>query len=207
MNETQSSPTPIFPPTIPRSPLLAGIAALVLFAGAASASAATYSAPAPISIPGFSQASPYPAAIDVTGLTGTVTDVNVRFHNLTHGEIDDVAVVLQGPNGQSIMVMDGAGGLAVSDVTLTIDDEAAQQFSSTTNPSTGSYRPAQYYTSDSFPAPGPGAGYCTPGRSRAATARWRPRSTARIRSAPGSCSSSTPSASRRGRWRVAGRST
>lgn len=163
MNEKHSPTPPILPPPIPRSPLLAVFAALAVFAGAANASAATYSAPAPITIPGFSQANPYPAAIDVTGLTGTVTDVNVRLNNLTHGTIDDVAVAVQAPSGQAMLLMDGAGGFAVSDVTLTIDDEAAQQFSGSTNPATGSYRPAQYYTGDSFPSPGPGTGYCTPG--------------------------------------------
>jgi subtilisin-like proprotein convertase family protein len=166
MNETQSSPTPVFPPPIPRSPKLffgAAIAALVLFAGAASASAATYSNSNAISIPGFASAAPYPAAINVTGLTGTVTDVNVQLNDLTHGMLDDVAVALQAPNGQSMMLMDGAGSAGVTHVTLTIDDEAAQQPDTSGSPASGSYRPAQYYSNDSFPAPGPGAGYCNPG--------------------------------------------
>jgi hypothetical protein len=57
----------------------------------------------------------------------------------------------------------------VSHVTLTIDDEAAAQFSSSGSPASGSYRPAQYYTGDSFPAPGPGTSYCQPGPSGGGT--------------------------------------
>jgi subtilisin-like proprotein convertase family protein len=139
------------------------LAALVLFAGAATADAATYNAPGAITIPGYSTASPYPAPITVTGLTGTVTDVNVRLNNLTHGTIDDVAVAVQAPNGESMMLMSGVGRFQVSDATLTIDDEAAHQFESEVNPTTGSYRPAQFYTSDTFPAPGPGSSPCNPG--------------------------------------------
>jgi subtilisin-like proprotein convertase family protein len=163
MNESQNASQPVFPPPIPRSPLLAGIAALALFAGVATANAATYSNSNAVTIPGFASATPYPAAISVTGLTGTVTDVDVRLNDVTHGMLDDVAVALQAPSGQSMMLMDGAGSAGVSHVTLTIDDEAAAQFNSSGSPATGSYRPAQFYSNDSFPAPGPGAGYCNPG--------------------------------------------
>jgi subtilisin-like proprotein convertase family protein len=89
--------------------------------------------------------------------------VNVRLNNLTHGTIDDVAVAVQAPNGQSMMLMSGVGRFQVTDATLTIDDEASQQFQSEVNPTTGSYRPAQFYTSDTFPSPGPGQSSCNPG--------------------------------------------
>jgi subtilisin-like proprotein convertase family protein len=163
MKQTLTTTSPVYPPPIPRSPLLAGRAELFLFAGAASADAATYSSPGTIDVPGYSVANPYPAPINVTGLTGTVTDVNVRLNNLTHGTIDDVAVAVQAPNGQSMMLMSGVGRFQVTDATLTIDDEAAHQFESEVNPTTGSYRPAQFYTSDTFPAPGPGSSACNPG--------------------------------------------
>lgn len=129
------------------------------------AQAATFNSGAPISIGGFANANPYPAAIGVSGVTGDVTDVDVRLKGLTHGMIDDVGVVVQAPNGDSILVMNGAGNGAVSDIDLTLDDEAAQQLDNATNPATGSYRPGAYYTGDSFPAPGPGTGYCHPGPS------------------------------------------
>ena len=169
MNQSQNAPTPVHPPLIPRTPLLAGVAALVLFAGAATASAATYSNSNTIAIPGFATANPYPSAINVTGLTGQVTDVDVQLNDLSHGMLDDVAVAVQAPSGQSMLLMDGAGSAGVSHVTLTIDDEAATQFSSSGSPASGHYRPAQYYTGDSFPAPGPGSGYCQPGPSGGGT--------------------------------------
>src|SRR5688572_18168171 len=133
MNETPTSNAPIHRPRIPRVRLLPAGAALALFVGVVNANAATYCSVGSIPVSGSSTANSYPAAINVTGLTGTVTDVNVRLHNLTHGTIDDVAVAVEAPNGQSIMLMSGVGRFQVTDATLTIDDEAGQQFQSETN--------------------------------------------------------------------------
>jgi subtilisin-like proprotein convertase family protein len=139
-------------------------AAMLAFAG--SADAATYTSPAPVTIAASGAATPYPAAIHVSGVTGKVTDVDVRLHGLTHPILDDLAIALQGPGGQSITLMNGVGGAAaVNAVDLTIDDEAAQPLPDASAPAPGSYRPASYYTGDSFPAPGPGTSYCNPGPS------------------------------------------
>jgi subtilisin-like proprotein convertase family protein len=68
----------------------------------------------------------YPSRIAVSGLKGKIRDVNLRLNRLTHTSAEDVQVLLVGPSGQTAMVMAYVGGgSSASDVTVTIDDEAA----------------------------------------------------------------------------------
>ena len=84
------------------------------------AGAATFSNPAPITVPAAGNAganapaAPYPSEIAVTGLTGTVTDVNVTLNDYSHEFSGDTHVVLvpPGSTGQTILLMAGAGGSA-----------------------------------------------------------------------------------------------
>jgi hypothetical protein len=111
-----------------RSSLVAIIlGAAILLATATVALAATFSNPAPITIPPQGgTATPYPSDITVSGLKGTVTDVNVTLSSLSHTFPDDVAVLLVGPGGQNVVLMSDSGcDLDVSNVTLIFDDEAA----------------------------------------------------------------------------------
>jgi hypothetical protein len=52
---------------------------------------------------------------------------------------------------------------SVNNVTYTVDDEAPALLPNNGAWSNGSYRPAAYYSNDTFPAPGPGASYALPG--------------------------------------------
>src|SRR5215207_2171797 len=89
--------------------------------------------PVTISIPDASPANPYPSEINVQGLSGTITDVNVTLNGYSHGFPDDVAVqvVSPGPTGKSVLLMSDVGGplpfgsAPVSNINLTLDDEAA----------------------------------------------------------------------------------
>jgi len=110
-------------------------------------------------------AAPYSSDVSVSGMTGTVKSVRVTLHNFTHGAIDDVAVVLVGPGGQALLLMDGVADPtgSVSDVTLTFSDAAAGVLSNVAAPVTGVWKPTAYYTGDSFPAPGPLTVYSHPG--------------------------------------------
>ena len=72
--------------------------------------------PVTISIPdatsaGTSPANPYPSEINVQGLGGTITDVNVTLNGFSHGFPDDVAVqvVSPGPTGKSVRLMSDVG--------------------------------------------------------------------------------------------------
>jgi serine/threonine protein kinase/subtilisin-like proprotein convertase family protein len=79
-----------------------------------------------VTIPDAGQATPYPSTIEVSGLTGTISDVNATLNGLTHEFPDDVDVLLVGPTGASVILMADAGdGNAVTALGITFDDRAS----------------------------------------------------------------------------------
>jgi len=119
----------------------------------------TFSAPAAITIRDNTTATPYPASVNVSGMSGTISKVVVKINGLTHAFARDIDMLLVGPGGQKVMLMSDAGGnLAVSNATVTFDAAAAAAVPQTTAIATGTYRPTDYTfggTTDNFPAPGP----------------------------------------------------
>ena len=76
--------------------------------------------------PALAAATPYPSQIDVSGLDGVVTDVNVTLTGVTHGSAFDIRALLVGPTGETTVLMAGAGGnTAINSLNLVIDDEAS----------------------------------------------------------------------------------
>ena len=112
---------------------------------------------------------PYPSQITVSGLTGTVTDVNVILNNLTYEVPDDLDVLLVAPNGAAALIMSDVGGnnvifAPVTDIDLTFDDEAAAPPPADSQLATGTFQPldddddmGEFMNSnvDVFPAPAP----------------------------------------------------
>jgi Ca2+-binding RTX toxin-like protein len=138
--------------------LAAAIGALAVLALGATAQAATFSNPAPITIPATGTegvAAPYPSDIAVSGLSGTVTDVNVTVSGFSHSLTADVGLLLVGPGGQHTVLMRCvAGGNPSSDLDLTYDDEGAGTFGG--GPlATGSYKPADFCDPLDFTPPAP----------------------------------------------------
>lgn len=91
---------------------------------------------------------PYPSTIVLTGLTGTITDVNVTLNGFTYVRPEDVDVLLVAPDGTTnVVVMSDIGGdnafpgEAVSGVNLTFDDEAASAAPTDSQLSSGSFQP------------------------------------------------------------------
>ena len=80
----------------------------------------------PVSVPP-APASPYPSDIVVAGVPGAVTRVTVKLNSITHSRPADIDMLLIGPGGQTAMIMSDAGGSpgGISNVTLTLDDFAA----------------------------------------------------------------------------------
>ena len=73
----------------------------------------------------------YPSPITVSALSGTITSLTVTLNGLTHTWPDDLALLLVGPNGQSLVLQSDVGGSnAVTNLTYTISDSG----SSTTPP-------------------------------------------------------------------------
>ena len=73
-------------------------------------------------------ANEYPAGINVSGLSGTVTKVTVTLIGLTSASPDDIDAVIVGPNGQKVMLVSDACGVnpnTVTDENWTFDDSAS----------------------------------------------------------------------------------
>src|ERR1044072_5492460 len=94
--------------------------AVIVFGLGSVSFGATFTNSSPITIPLIGNASPYPSTINVTGLSGTVTNVNVTFNNFTHTFPDDIAIVVVGPTGAALLLQDGNGDDVVDPVTYTL---------------------------------------------------------------------------------------
>lgn len=153
-----------------RRMLAVGAAALIvstLLTGTSSAD--TFSNTTPIVVPRpappagcpgncpFDQANPYPSNIVVSGITGTVTDVNVTLNDLTYGRLDPatneeesgpghVDIMLVAPSGATTMLMSDACGNGdfnriATPIDLTFDDQAAETLPADAPCQTGTYHP------------------------------------------------------------------
>ena len=135
--------------------LLAAMAlTLLVVSGVALAAPTTFSNTSTISIvdatsAGASPANPYPSQTSVQGLSGTITDVNVKLNGYSHGFPDDVAAQVVGPDGTSVLLMSDVGGgvpfysTPVSNINLTLDDEAANTLYDNGYLTTGTYKPTE----------------------------------------------------------------
>ncbi|HYX44246.1 MAG TPA: hypothetical protein VE760_04325, partial [Acidimicrobiales bacterium] len=114
---------------------------------------------------------PYPSTINVSGVTGTISDVNVTLNGVTHVRPEDLDVLLVAPDGTTnLVVMSDIGGdnvfpgEAVSGVNLTFDDEAPAPAPTDSQLSSGTFMPTDDDNDvnefvagnvDSFPSPAP----------------------------------------------------
>lgn len=79
----------------------------------------------PIAIPNSGPATPYPSAIVVSGVPGTVTKVTVTVRDFGHDYPADVDLLLMNPAGATTLLLSRVGGAgSVTNVTLTFDDAA-----------------------------------------------------------------------------------
>ncbi len=102
--------------------------------------------------------SPYPSPITVSGLSGTISDVNVTLNAVSHPIAQDIDVLLVGPAGQNLVLMSdvaNGGGFGVNG-TLTFDDGATGTIPASGTVGTGTYRPTNANDgADTFTAPAP----------------------------------------------------
>lgn len=112
---------------------------------------------APGTTSGF--ANPYPSTITASGLpVNGVTVKSVTINGMSHTFPDDVDIVLQSPTGQNVILMSDAGGGAdMTGQSYTFDDAAAALLADGALSPSGTYRPSNYGTPDTWVAPGPGA--------------------------------------------------
>jgi subtilisin-like proprotein convertase family protein len=109
-----------------------------------------------ITLPSSGTASLYPSTANVSGLFGSVVRVAVVLNNFSHAAPDDVDLLLVSPNGRKVTIMSDVGGTtAVSNLLLTIDDNAASSFPDNGPLVSGAFRPTNFEPGDAFPAPAP----------------------------------------------------
>jgi hypothetical protein len=124
-------------------------------------------------------AEPYPSTITVRGFyeipvrgfpEWRIRDVNLKLIGLSHTWPDDVGVLLVGPRGQTALVMSDVGSsFDVSDINLTLDDEATDSLPDSAQLTAGTFKPTQGTTGpaddegfavpDNFPSPAPAGPY------------------------------------------------
>jgi subtilisin-like proprotein convertase family protein len=121
------------------------------------AAAANFANPSPIALPTVvGQAVPYPSTISVSGLSGTIADVNVTLTDITHPAPDDLDVLLVGPAGQNVVLMADSGStFDITNVDLTFNDAAALLvLPNHSQIVSGTYRPTNHGAFEgSLPAP------------------------------------------------------
>jgi len=123
----------------------------------------TFTNAAAVAIPTSGNATPYPSAISVSGLTGTVVKITASLNGFSHAFTDDVDVLLVGPGGQKMLLLsDAGGGGNVTGLNLTFDDAAASALPDGSLLTSGTWRPSAYEpATDGFVPPAPAAPYGT----------------------------------------------
>ena len=110
---------------------------------------------AAITIPASGTASSYPSSINVSGLEGTVTGVQVSLTGFTHTAPDDVDLLLVSPSGAKVVLMSDVGGAnAASNLNLFFTDAGVAMPDSGALSST-SYKPTDFEAGDTYPGPAP----------------------------------------------------
>ncbi|MEP7339944.1 MAG: choice-of-anchor J domain-containing protein [Acidobacteriota bacterium] len=101
-------------------------------------------------------ATPYPSALAVAGVTGTVVGVKVKLNGVNHTFPDDLDILLVGPTGAGVILMsDAGGGTDLVNTNLTIADGSPYMPDATTLLAGGTFAPTNHGTGDVFSAPAP----------------------------------------------------
>jgi subtilisin-like proprotein convertase family protein len=144
-----------------------GTATFTFVLGSTITNTTTFSNPAVITIldtpriGGVAPASLYPSNITVAGVVGTVSKVTAKVRGLSHTFPGDVDMLLVGPGGQKMLLMsDVGGGTDAVNTTIAFDDAAATFIGAPVI--SGTFRPTNSGTGDTFPAPAPAGPYADP---------------------------------------------
>jgi subtilisin-like proprotein convertase family protein len=112
-----------------------------------------------ITLPNVGPASTYPSVINVSGMNGTITNLNLTVSRLSHEYTTDLNMLLLGPDGTSVVFLSHAGGPnLLTNVTFTVSDSAAFPFDSNFPIWSEIFTPTSY-SNVSFPAPAPAGPY------------------------------------------------
>ncbi len=110
---------------------------------------------------------PYPSRINISGVAGTITNLMVTFHGMSHTDPGDLNVLLVGPGGQGVVIMsDAVGNYPMTDLTFTLSDQAFYPLPVSSPLGDGTFQPTDYapdHTSSlfAFPPPAPAPPFTT----------------------------------------------
>lgn len=97
-------------------------------------------------------ASPYPSAINVSNVVGTVLKATITLTNLAHASPGDIDAVLVSPAQQTTLFMAHAGGQnSITNVTINFDDGAAAKLPQNGQIISGTNKPSAYLPVPVFP--------------------------------------------------------
>jgi subtilisin-like proprotein convertase family protein len=121
----------------------------------------TFSTGGTVTIPGVAPGStnsgagaPYPSTVAVSGLPANAVIKSVTVKGIRHSFPDDIDMLLQSPTGINVVLMSDVGGS--SDATgqsYTFDDAASNLMADAALNASGTYRPTNFGSSDTYPAP------------------------------------------------------
>lgn len=101
-----------------------------------------------------SSAAPYPSTIAISDMAGTISKVTATLRGFAHGYPEDVDIILESPDGQTVSLMGAVGGgTSVSGATLTFDDDAASTLGAAIV--SGTFKPSGMAETMNAPAPAP----------------------------------------------------
>jgi hypothetical protein len=99
-------------------------------------------------------ASPYPSAINVSGIGSTLIKATVTLNKLTHTYPHDIDALVVSPAGTNTLIMahvgGGTNGNSVTNITLNFDDAAASSLTQN-RLTTSTNKPTQFYPVQNFP--------------------------------------------------------
>jgi subtilisin family serine protease len=123
----------------------------------------------PIVIYEHGVASPYPSERTVSGLGSSISSapgsVKVNINGFSVARSDGVSLVLVGPTGAALLIQGNAGySDSPNYISYSISDDGPAEMSEAALINGAIYQPTAISGLPSFPAPGPGTNYRTPGR-------------------------------------------
>jgi len=115
---------------------------------------------ASLAIPSSGAATPYPSSITVPAGLGSLQKVTATLRGFSHTWPADVDVLVVGPAGQSVVLMSDVGSsIGATNLTFVFDDSGPAL--GTGALASGTYRPTNVSTGDSWPSPAPAGPYGT----------------------------------------------
>ena len=107
-----------------------------------------------ITIPDFGTGVPYPSVVSVAGFTAPIKAAHVSLFGVNHTFPDDIDILLAGPGGNALIMSD-VGGSTDANVSLVLEDAAANSLPDDTALASGTFKPTNFGIGDAFPAPAP----------------------------------------------------